>query len=580
LNSTGAPSSNPPEPPYGATVPALLRALAQRHGERDAFVRGDQRITYAGLERRSAEAALGLVALGLGKASRVALLAPNGPQFATYFMAAARIGAVVAPLSTLYQAPELRWVLANADIETLIVADRYLRHDYLARLEEAFPGLPAQKAGAIALPDAPCLRRILVAGVNDRPWAEAIETALGTASACRPEFDETLLRAVEASVTPADMLCMIHTSGSTAHPKGVVHGHGNLIRHSFQMARDFSPMLEGDRMMTQRPWFWVAGLSATFFHSLHMGCTILTGETGSGEEVRRLIESEGATLLSGDEGLFRAVRQSEEFQAGGYGVFRLNMDCAGLAAREGKRWRFLHPERAREIPEPVQVPDDRFARSFGMTEACGAHTSLPRGELLPEGLPRRNGRPVPGVTLKIVDPETGAELPPGAEGELLVRGYCMMQGLYKIERSETLTPDGFYRTGDICTLDERGFLNFVARRGEMLKVHGANVAPPEVELALNQLPEVDSSAVVGMPTDGGDTVLVAAVQLRAGTLLDEARIQAALRRVVSSFKVPKRIVALAADEFPLTGSGKVKKSALAELIRARIAETPASGELS
>jgi acyl-CoA synthetase (AMP-forming)/AMP-acid ligase II len=332
--------------------------------------------------------------------------------------------------------------------------------------------------------------------------------------------------------------------------------------------------------VTQRPWFWVAGLSATFFHSLHMGCTILTGETGSGAEVRRLIETEGATLLSGDEGLFRAIRESAEFQAGGYEVFRLNMDCAGLATRERVGWRFLHPQRAREIPEPVQIPDDRFARAFGMTEACGAHTSMPRGELLPDDLPRRNGRPVPGVTLKVVDPATGADLPAGAQGELLIRGYCMMQGLYKIERSSTLTPDGFYPTGDICTLDEQGFLNFVARRGEMLKVHGANVAPPEVELALNRLPEVASSAVVGLPTEDGDTLLAAAVQLRAGAQPDEAGMQAALRRMLSSFKVPKRIVALAAEEFPLTGSGKIKKSALAELIKARIAETPAPSEPS
>jgi acyl-CoA synthetase (AMP-forming)/AMP-acid ligase II len=184
------------------------------------------------------------------------------------------------------------------------------------------------------------------------------------------------------------------------------------------------------------------------------------------------------------------------------------------------------------------------------------------------------------VTLKVVDPATGADLPAGAQGELLIRGYCMMQGLYKIERSSTLTPDGFYPTGDICTLDEQGFLNFVARRGEMLKVHGANVAPPEVELALNRLPEVASSAVVGLPTEDGDTLLAAAVQLRAGAQPDEAGMQAALRRMLSSFKVPKRIVALAAEEFPLTGSGKIKKSALAELIKARIAETPAPSEPS
>ncbi len=548
----------------------MLRQAAARYGDAEVIVRGDTRLTFSALERRSADMARGLLALGATKGTRIALWAPNCPDFVIYFMAAARIGAIVTPLSTLYQAPELAWILGHADIEILIAAHSYLNHDYPARLERAFPEIMGQRAGRLALVDAPYLRTVLIIGECDRSWAELADPTLAGLAASRREFSEAFLQAVEAKVVPADALCMIYTSGSTARPKGVVHGHGPMVRHTYQKVQDYWGMVGGDRFISLRPFFWVAGLSATLFHGLHSGGCLIVPPDASGATVARLIETEGATALCGDETWFAGVANDPVFKARGYEVYRTTMDCAALAHRGPAGPRFLNDRRATYQGEPRTIPTPRIARSYGMTETLGAHTSLPTADQLPIDRPRFNGRPVPGVVLRVVDPSSRIALQPGQTGELLVSGYCLMQGLYKTERSDVFTQDGFYPTGDLCSIDTEGYVAFSSRIGEMIKVRGANVAPLEVELTLNSLPGIERSAVVGAETAHQGMVLVAAVQMRPGHRLEEEAIQAALRTRLSSFKIPKRLFALAVEEFPTTASGKIKKKDLATLIAARI----------
>jgi acyl-CoA synthetase (AMP-forming)/AMP-acid ligase II len=556
--------AGPPDPPYVATVPAMLRALADLHKDGEALVQGENRLSFQGLEQRSALYARGLLAQGLGKGSRVAILMPNGPEFVITLMAAARIGALVAPLSTLYQAPELAWILKHGDIQMLLTSDRYLRHDYLDRLEQALPSLRGQPAGALVLKEAPYLRSILVWGEDGRAWAAPGRQALAAAAEAKP---------IEANVVPADLFCIIHTSGSTAEPKGVVHSHGAMIRHCYQKAHGYWVLGEGDRdrIITTRPFFWVAGLTASLFHSLMTGCCLVLPPDGEAATVLKLIETEAATALCGDAGWLRILCADATLAAAGYQVFQLSTDCAGIAARVDSGWRFLNPRRAARTPTPVQPPRERFARSYGMTETLSAHTTVPAGGLLPPDKPDSCGQPIPGVILKIVDQETRQPLPAGEFGELLVGGYSLMQGLYKKERGDTFTADGLYATGDICCVDADGYVFFQSRMGEMIKVHGANVAPLEVELTLNAMPQIERAAVVGLPGADGGALLVAAVQIRASERFDEAAIREHLRGQLSSYKVPKRLFALAPEEFPMTGSGKVRKSDLIGQLAARLA---------
>lgn len=544
----------------------MLHRIAERYGETEAMIRGDNQISFYELERSSAQIARGLLALGIGKGTRIGLLMPPSPKFVLFLMAAGRIGAIAVPLSTLYQAAEMRWVLDHADVEMLITVDRYLNHDYLSRLEQALPGLAAHQEGPLYLNAAPRLRTIHVFGGSYKSWALPASNIPKAGNA----LDDTFLGAIERSIVPADPFCIIHTSGSTAEPKGVIHGHGPFVRHSYQMSRKFYPFGLSDRVLTTRALFWVAGLMATLFYGLQAGSCLITAQDTSASAVLALIEKDSVNALAGDFGWFNILRDSPEFKAAGYDVVRINMDMAGIARRDASgKLRFIGPAMASRVPEPRHYPDTRFARTFGMTETLGGHTSAPWYELLPENRPNWQGRAVPGVTLKIVDPDTRSALPPGSTGELLVKGYCLLQGLDKIERDDTFEQDGFYATGDLCTLDDQGYLKFESRLGEMIKVHGANVAPIEVELALAELPGIEKAAVVGVPADG-DNMLTAVVQMAEGCALDEADTIAMLKKRLSSFKVPKRVVAMAEDEIPFTGSGKFKKAELVNILRHRI----------
>ena len=545
----------------------MLRWISREFAERDAMVRNGRRISFSDLERRSAVVSRGLLALGLGKGSRIALLLPNSPEFVIYLMAAGRIGAVVTPLSTLSQAPELAWVLGHGDIQLLVTCDRYLGHNYLDRIELAFPEIRGQSFGRIALKAAPYLRSVLVWGQGAPSWAAPAESTLLGLANDRPEIDEAFLEAVESNVVEADSFCVIYTSGSTAAPKGVVHGQGPWVRHTYQMAHDYSGASDGDRIVSARPFFWVAGLSATLFHSLHTGCCIIVPEDMTAATLQSLIDTEGATALCGD---FGTVGADPGLRAAGYRIYRVASDYAAIAKAHPEGERFLNPSRAARDPVPHVLPSDLIARSFGMTETMGSHTSYPAESLLPPDRARTCGRAVPGVMLRVIDPQTRQPVPPGQLGELLVKGYSLTLGLYKKERADTFTAEGFYPTGDLVSMDDEGFVTFSSRIGEMVKIHGANVAPLEVETCLNSLPEIERSAVVGLDMGNREILLVAAVQPREGCVIDEASISAALRTMLSSFKVPKRFFPFAAEAFPRTASGKIKKSVLAEILAEEI----------
>jgi acyl-CoA synthetase (AMP-forming)/AMP-acid ligase II len=209
-------------------------------------------------------------------------------------------------------------------------------------------------------------------------------------------------------------------------------------------------------------------------------------------------------------------------------------------------------------------PADPELRSnaLGMTETCGPH-AIDRMDIdLPEHLRGSYGRALDGVEHRIVDPDSGTILPAGSDGEVCIRGYNVMQGLYKVEREDCFDADGFYHSGDSGHLNEEGFLFFKARLGDLIKTAGANVAPREVEIAIDEQPEVQCSYVVGLPHPDRGQDVVAAVVLNAGQTLDAATLRRRLKQELSSYKVPGKMVFCAKDDIPFTDSGKVDKRRL------------------
>jgi acyl-CoA synthetase (AMP-forming)/AMP-acid ligase II len=536
-------------PDFEPTVPAMLRALAGRYGPRELLVVGERRVRYEEAEAESALLARGLLAEGVGKGTRVGLLLPNGPEWVFAWLAAARIGALVVPLNTFSRARELRFVLRHADVDTLLTAGRFLSHDYLALLEECAPELAHGAREPLTLRELPYLRRVRVFGPCDRPWArEAPERLRRLAGG----VDPALLRAVEGEVAPADLLTVVHTSGTAADPKGVVLTHGTVVRHAHNVI-PVRGLRDGDRVYSGMPFFWVGGSVYSLLGAMQVGACLITQEAFEPGGALELLERERATFALGWPLFAKSMAEHPSFPA---------RDLSRL--RGGNLFQIL-PERLR--------PTDRELRhnSLGMTETCGPHTFSDMSVDLPEKLRGSFGRPVAGVEHRIVDPETGELLPPGAEGEICVRGYSLMQGLYKVEREDTFEPDGFYRTGDLGRFDAEGHLFFLGRGGEMIKSGGANVAPREIEVVLESFPEVQYAFALGLPDPASGQVIAAAVALHDGQRAAPEELRARLRRELSSYKVPRHLFVMDAAELPFLDTGKIDRRRLRERLAARVA---------
>jgi acyl-CoA synthetase (AMP-forming)/AMP-acid ligase II len=535
-----------PFPDYAPTIPGFLRHLVREHSERTLIVLDEQRVTYAEAEEQSARLARGLLARGLAKGARVGLLAPNGPDWVIGFLAAARIGAVVVPMNTFYKPRELGWVMQHADVHALLCVPRLLHNDYLERLESFAPSLARQKADALAVPELPHLRHVWVLGECDRPWARPVR-ALEDAADAAPALDADFVARVEATVTPADPLVVIYSSGSTADPKGAIHSHGSVVRHPFNLNafRDLSP---DDRAFSPMPFFWVGGFVFSLMSYMHVGACMLCEESFEPGRTLDLIERERATIVAGWPHYAKAMMEHPSFG---------DRDLSSV--RAGNLWALL--------PEAVRPKDPELrSNSLGMTETCGPHTIDRMDVDLPERLRGSFGRSVPGLEHKVVDPETGAVLPPGEVGEICVRGYSLMQGLHKVEREDAFDADGFYHTGDAGCFDADGYLFFQARLGEMIKTAGANVTPREVEVVLESFPEVRSAFVVGVPDPDRGQNVVAAILPKTGRELNEDDLRERLRAELSAYKVPRRFFFFRDGELPFTDSGKIDKRRLAELL--------------
>jgi acyl-CoA synthetase (AMP-forming)/AMP-acid ligase II len=537
-------------PDYEPTVPAFLAQVTKQYGDQPLILLGDRRITYAEAERASARVARGLLARGYGKGSRVAVLAPNGPDWVVWWLAVTRIGAVMVPLNTFYKPRELGYVLHHSDAAALVTVARLQSNDYLERLETCAPGLAGQR-GALYARELPHLRHVFVSGgAGDRSWTEPI-TALEAAADAAPAIDGAFLAEVEACVTSSDPMLVIYSSGSTADPKGAVHSQGAPLRHACNtnQFRDFEP---NDRIFSPMPFFWVGGFVFNLLAAMHAGAFLLCEEIFEPGATLALLERERATVASGWPHYSKALAEHPSIAS---------RDLSSI--RTGNLYAVL-PGSARPIDPELR------SNSLGMTETCGPHTYDRMDVDLPERLRGSFGHAVPGVEHKIVDPDTGATLPPGEVGEICVRGYSLMLGLYKQEREDVFDRDGYYHTGDAGYFDSDGVLYFKARLGEMIKTAGANVTPREVEVVIETFPEVVSAFVVGLPDPVRGQSVAAAVVLKRGAALDAGTARARLREQLSSYKVPRHWFFAAAAELPFTDSGKIDKRRLAALLADRI----------
>jgi acyl-CoA synthetase (AMP-forming)/AMP-acid ligase II len=487
-------------PSESLTVGAVLRRQARSRADHPFLVCDAERLSYAEADRRSAELARGLIALGAGKGTHVGLLYPNGGAFVIGMLAAARIGAVVVPFSTFGTAPELAAQLIDSDIEILLATGSFRSHDYRKRL-----------AGAQGA--APLLRHVLI----DSEPGDTV--------------DATLLEAMESDVDDSDVLAIIYTSGSTSAPKGVVHTHASLLGHQ-EVLNEIRGLTAADKLFCNSPFFWIGGIAFAVLATLLAGSTLLCSNAIDAGETLDLLEAEEPTMTNG-------------FVAG----------IAHLASHPSLPARNLSCIRRGNL-YPIMAPDVRPAdpelrhTMLGMTEAGSVITISDDESDQPEHRRGSFGKPAPGFETRIVD------------DELYIRGHYVMQRYYKRSREECFDADGWFHTGDIVRVDADGFVYFIGRRGAMIKTAGANVAPAEVERAIAKVTGGTVAHVIGLPDSQRGQVVAAVVVVEEGAEFDEARLRQKLKAELSVYKIPKRFVAVSPSAIPVLSSGKVDLAAL------------------
>jgi len=529
------------------TVPEVLRRAAERYGDRSFITMPDRRMSFAEAEQASRELARRLLATGVGKGTRVGAMFGYGPDWVVAWLAVTRIGALFMPFSTVYKPAELRKVLQLGDVERLLIPAELNGADHQGFVEDAVPGLAQAGKEPLWLPELPYLRSVWVAGRPDRPWAHPItvDFRLGDAGARVPV---ALLEAAEAQVSPADWMLVIFTSGTTSTPKAVVHTHGNFLRHGANLAR-FQGFDTATVSFCGMPFFWIGGVGLALNMALYAGSTILCVERFEPDGALDLMEAEGASHVGMWSQLMQRMHQ--HIEASG-------RDVSGI------------PALAPPAPgTPFTTDPELRHNSLGMTETVGPH-SAPGPEtkrVLPEEMRGSFGLLVPDVEHRIADPETNATLGEGVEGEVCIRGYSLMAGMYKKERHETFDENGWYHTGDRAVIRE-GYLYFTGRLSEMIKTSGSNVSPREVELVLEGFEEVGAAAVMGLPDPERGEIVAAAVAPRPGATIDADALLARLDKEISSYKVPRRILVLDPGEVPYLASGKVDRLRVREVLEA------------
>jgi acyl-CoA synthetase (AMP-forming)/AMP-acid ligase II len=524
------------------TVPALLEARSAACSDQPFVVCDDDVLTYAGADARSAALARGLLAAGAGPGTHVGLLYPNGSAFVVAWLAAARLGAVTIPLSTFSTAAELRTLLGGADIEVLLATTTFRGRDYVAALPEAVPELDLAAAPPLAAPTAPALRRIAFDGVEpgiDGAWSIDALVASGSA------IGADVLTAASNRVTPADRMVIIHTSGTTRTPKGVIHQHGPLIRHldNLNELRRYGPP---EVLFSNSPFFWIGGFAYSLLGTLVAGATLVCSNATDPTGVLDLLERARPTLVNGFAATVAHLAKDPSFP---------RRDLSSI--RRGNLWPIM--------PAATRPADPELRHNMlGMTEAGSVCLASDDESDQPHHRRGSFGLPVAGFDVRIADPDSGADRGAGEVGELWLRGPFLMEGYHGREHHETFTADGWYRTGDLFHTDADGFLYFTGRRGEMIKTAGANVSPREVAAAITDVTGLVAHVIGVDDEERGQLVAAAVCVPRDQEPPDIDALRAALRTRLSAYKLPRRYLVLVETDVPMLSSGKLDVRALQE----------------
>ncbi|SEE97601.1 Acyl-CoA synthetase (AMP-forming)/AMP-acid ligase II [Streptomyces sp. Ag109_O5-10] len=515
------------------TVPGLVRSAAERYADVEAVVEGRTRITYADLGARVERAAAACIASGVGTGDRVGIWAPNSLDWIVAALGAVSAGGVLVPLNTRFKGTEAADVLRRSGARLLFVTGTFLGTSYVASLRRA----AGEGDGRGPLPGLPSLRDVVVlsedAPVAFRTWKDFLAAGEGVGTG-----DVT---ARSAEVDGTCLSDIIFTSGTTGRPKGAMITHAQTLR-AYEIWAELAGLRTGDRYLIVNPFFHTFGYKAGVIACLMRGATMIPQPVFDVATVLANIAAERVSVLPGPPTLHQSLLDHPARDAHDLSALRLVVTGAAVVP-------LLLVERLRG-----ELGVETVLTAYGLSEASGIVTMCRRGDD-PTVIASTSGRAIPGTEVRV-------DAPPGEPGEVLVRGFNVMRGYFEDPAAtvQTLTADGWLRTGDVGVLDPAGNLRITDRLKDMFIVGGFNAYPAEIEQLLGLHPEVADVAVIGVPDGRLGEVGKAFVVRRAGAVLTADDLIAWARREMANYKVPRTVEFVA--ELPRNASGKVVKGEL------------------
>jgi len=533
----------------GLTTGRFLIETCSRNASRCAVRFQGRASSYEDFARDTRALARALIGAGVGKGSHVAVHMANRPEWIAAYFAIGLVGGVVVPVNTFASAAELDYILRHSDASVLLMQPHLLKHRYLDDLLDRHREVAHGAAGRIQCPALPQLRRVACLSIDApqgavEPWS--------TFLAHGDDVPDALVDATNDEVEPTDDAIIIYTSGTTANPKGVLHGHRAGVVQGIRFA-ELLRLDAADRLYTTYPFFWTAGIAMSLLPAFSAGACLLLQETFDAGSALAMIEAERATAVHAWPHQQKALGEHDS---------AADRDLSSLVKIDS----------AAPLARLAGVPVDSYgtAATYGMSETFTLASALPADAPIDE---RRgnSGLPLEGTEIRIVDPASGRPLPIGEEGEITVRGMTLMHGYYKVPPEQYLDADGFFHTQDGGFLDDAGRLHWSGRLGNMIKTGGANVSPVEIESALRKHPGVKVGVAIGVPHPTLGEAVVVCIVPTEGAPQDEDAVRRYLRENLAAYKVPKRVLFFREDEFTYTGNQKVQQAPLVTATQARLA---------
>ncbi|MBQ9930409.1 MAG: AMP-binding protein [Oscillospiraceae bacterium] len=532
------------------TFSQVLDRVAQEFPDQYAFkyTTLDYTRTYRQFQKDVDDFARALVSMGVKAGSKVAIWATNVPAWYITFWATTKIGAVLVTVNTAYKIHEAEYLLRQSDTHTLVMIENCLDSDYRGIINELCPELATTKPGEpLHCKRLPFLRNVITVGFR-QPGSMTFEEAMARKELVSPEQ----VARMAAAVQPNDVCNMQYTSGTTGFPKGVMLTHYNVVNNG-KCIGDRMGLSTADRMMIQVPMFHCFGMVLSMTSSMTHGATLCPLPYFSAKSSLACINQERITCFNGVPTMFIAMFNHPDYRKTDFSHMR-----TGIMAGAG-----CPPELMRRAAQPDEMNMTGIVSVYGQTESAPGSTMSAWDDPL-DVRTDTVGYAFPHVRCKIIDPDTGLEVPDGVNGEFCSRGYNTMKGYYKMPQAtkDTVDEEGWLHSGDLACRDSAGNYRITGRLKDMIIRGGENIYPKEIEEFIYTHPAVQDVQVIGVPDKKYGEEILASIVLKTPGSVTVEEMTAYIKASMARHKVPRYIEFV--DSFPMNAAGKVLKYKMRE----------------